>query len=59
MGSDHAWPLAQPDGTSGVSNHMPAILKRLNLETRTQIGVWAVIRGLYHPGEDDDREDRI
>jgi DNA-binding CsgD family transcriptional regulator len=30
-----------------VANHMEAILRRLNLRSRTQVGVWAVERGLY------------
>jgi DNA-binding CsgD family transcriptional regulator len=30
-----------------VANHMEAILRRLDLSSRTQVGVWAVERGLY------------
>jgi len=30
-----------------VANHVEAILRRLNLRSRTQAGVWAVERGLY------------
>lgn len=37
--------------TSGtVANHLEHILRRLNLRSRTQVGVWAVERGLYRAG---------
>jgi hypothetical protein len=30
-----------------VANHVEAILRRLNLKSRSQIAVWGVERGLY------------
>ena len=47
-----------------VANHMEAILRRLGLSSRTQVGVWAVERGLYRSAwraesdEADGSEDR-
>ncbi len=35
-----------------VANHMEGILRRLGLRSRTQVGVWAVERGLYRSGDD-------
>jgi DNA-binding CsgD family transcriptional regulator len=32
-----------------VANHVESILRRLSLRSRTQIGVWAVERGLFRP----------
>ena len=37
-----------------VANHIESILQRLDLKNRTQIGVWAVERGLYRSGRDDE-----
>ena len=37
-----------------VANHVEAILRRLDLRSRTQIGVWAVERGLYRSDTADD-----
>ena len=37
-----------------VANHMEAILRRLNLRSRTQVGVWAVERGLYRSDSDGE-----
>jgi DNA-binding CsgD family transcriptional regulator len=37
--------LVHTPGT--VANHMEGILRRLDLSSRTQVGVWAVERGLY------------
>jgi DNA-binding CsgD family transcriptional regulator len=36
--------------TGTAANHIEQILRRLNLRGRTQIGVWAVERGLYQSG---------
>jgi DNA-binding CsgD family transcriptional regulator len=43
-----------------VANHMEHILRRLNLRSRTQVGVWAVERGLYRSGDEggDDESGR-
>ena len=39
-----------------VANHIESILRRLALRSRTQIGVWAVERGLFRAdAEEDDR----
>jgi DNA-binding NarL/FixJ family response regulator len=35
-----------------VANHVQAILQRLNLRSRTQVGVWAVEIGLYRSDQD-------
>jgi DNA-binding CsgD family transcriptional regulator len=35
-----------------TANHVEGILRRLNLRGRTQIGVWAVERGLYRSDEE-------
>jgi adenylate kinase len=43
--------LVLVEGT--VANHVEAILNRLGVRNRTQIGVWAVERGLYHSGWTD------
>ena len=41
--------------TSGtVANHVEHILRRLDLRGRTQIGVWAVERGLYRSDREND-----
>jgi DNA-binding CsgD family transcriptional regulator len=37
-----------------AANHVEAILRRLNLRSRTQVGVWAVERGLYRSDAGDD-----
>jgi GAF domain-containing protein len=39
-----------------VANHCEAILRRLGLRNRTQIGVWAVEHGLYRSNGTDDFE---
>ena len=39
--------LVLTEGT--VANHVEHILRRLDLRSRTQVGVWAVERGLYRP----------
>jgi DNA-binding CsgD family transcriptional regulator len=51
--------LTITEGT--VANHIESILRRLNLESRTQIAVWAVERGLYSSAQQDDMDevDRI
>jgi len=36
-----------------VANHVEAILRRLQLSSRTQIAVWAVERGLYRSDQDE------
>jgi DNA-binding CsgD family transcriptional regulator len=36
-----------------VANHVENILRRLDLRSRTQIGVWAVERGLYRSDQDE------
>jgi hypothetical protein len=41
-----------------VANHMEAILRRLDLGSRTQVGIWAVERGLFRSDSDDDRQRR-
>jgi DNA-binding NarL/FixJ family response regulator len=38
-----------------VANHIEAILRRLDVRGRTQVGVWAVERGLYRSDSEDDR----
>lgn len=41
-----------------VANHVESILRRLGLQSRTQIAVWAVERGLYQSDQEgDERED--
>jgi DNA-binding CsgD family transcriptional regulator len=45
--------LTLSEGT--VANHIENILRRLKLQSRTQIAVWAIERGLYHA--DQDRAD--
>ena len=43
--------------TSGtVANHVEHILRRLDLRSRTQVGVWAVERGLYRSDTREDQE---
>jgi DNA-binding NarL/FixJ family response regulator len=37
-----------------VANHVEAILRRLDLRSRTQVGVWAVERGLFRSGSEDE-----
>jgi DNA-binding CsgD family transcriptional regulator len=37
-----------------VANHLEHILRRLDLRNRTQIAVWAVERGLYRSGQEQD-----
>jgi DNA-binding CsgD family transcriptional regulator len=44
--------LTLTEGT--VANHIEAILRRLDLESRTQIAVWAVERGLYSSADRDE-----
>jgi GAF domain-containing protein len=39
-----------------VANHIEAILRRLELRNRTQIGVWAVEHGLYRTDQPDESE---
>jgi GAF domain-containing protein len=41
-----------------VANHIEAILRRLGLRNRTQIGVWAVEHGLYRSDQPDE-SDRV
>ncbi len=36
-----------------VGNHIEHILRRLELRSRTQVGVWAVQHGLYRPGDEE------
>ena len=36
-----------------VANHVEAILRRLGVRSRTQIGVWAVERGLYRSAPEE------
>jgi DNA-binding CsgD family transcriptional regulator len=38
-----------------VANHIEAILRRLDVRSRTQVGVWAVERGLFRSDSEDDR----
>jgi two-component system OmpR family sensor kinase len=40
-----------------VANHVESILRRLNLQSRTQIAVWAVERGLYRSAHRDADQD--
>ena len=40
-----------------VANHMEAILRRLGLSSRTQVGVWAVERGLYRSDWDESADE--
>ena len=40
-----------------VANHVEHILRRLDLRSRTQVGVWAVERGLYRSDQRDDEPD--
>ncbi len=40
--------------TGTVANHIEAILKRLELRNRTQIGVWVVEHGLYRSDAPDE-----
>jgi DNA-binding CsgD family transcriptional regulator len=47
--------LVLTEGT--VANHIESILRRLDLATRTQIGVWAVERGLYRSDQNADEPD--
>ena len=37
-----------------VANHVEHILRRLGFRSRTQIATWAVERGLYRSGWDDE-----
>ena len=37
-----------------VENHVANILRKLGLRSRTQIAVWAVERGLYRSGDDEE-----
>jgi DNA-binding CsgD family transcriptional regulator len=46
--------LTLSEGT--VANHIENILRRLGLQSRTQIAVWAIERGLYRA--DQDRDDQ-
>jgi DNA-binding NarL/FixJ family response regulator len=36
-----------------VANHVEAILWRLDLRSRTQVGVWAVERGLFRSDSEE------
>jgi DNA-binding CsgD family transcriptional regulator len=47
--------LTITEGT--VANHVESILRRLNLESRTQVAVWAVECGLYRSAHRDADED--
>jgi len=38
--------------TPTIRNYIEQIMERLGFRSRTQIGVWAVAFGLYHPEED-------
>jgi len=44
--------LVLSEGT--VANHIEHILRRLGLQSRTQVAVWAVERGLYRSDQDVD-----
>jgi len=44
--------LVLSEGT--VANHIEHILRRLGLQSRTQVAVWAVERGLYRSDQDTD-----
>jgi two-component system OmpR family sensor kinase len=46
--------LTITEGT--VANHVESILRRLGLESRTQVAVWAVERGLYRSDHADEDE---
>ena len=37
--------------TGTAANHVEQILRRLGFRSRTQIGIWAAERGLYHPAD--------
>ena len=39
--------------TATVRGHIERIMERLGFASRTQIGVWAVMCGLYHPENDE------
>ena len=45
-----AYRLALVEGT--VANHIERILRKLELRTRTQVGVWATQHGLYRLGDE-------
>ena len=47
--------LVISEGT--VANHIEHILRRLGLQSRTQVAVWAVERGLYRSDQDVDEPD--
>jgi len=47
--------LVLSEGT--VANHIENILRRLHLQSRTQVAVWAVERGLYRSDQDVDEPD--
>jgi len=47
--------LVLSEGT--VANHIEHILRRLGLQSRTQVAVWAVERGLYRSDQDVDEPD--
>jgi len=49
--------LVLTEGT--VANHVEAILRRLGLRSRTQIGVWAVEHGLYRSDQEQDEGDEL
>jgi two-component system, OmpR family, sensor kinase len=38
-----------------VANHVEAILRRLDVRSRTRVGVWAFERGLFRPDSENDR----
>ena len=41
-----------------AANHIEHILRRLGLRSRTQIAVWAVERGLYRSGQEQENDTR-
>jgi len=47
--------LVISEGT--VANHIEHILRRLELQSRTQVAVWAVERGLYRSDQDADESE--
>jgi DNA-binding NarL/FixJ family response regulator len=47
--------LVLTEGT--VANHIEGILRRLGVQSRTQIAVWAVERGLYRSDQDEPADE--
>jgi two-component system OmpR family sensor kinase len=52
MNAEIAQKLTLAEGT--VANHIAHIMRKLGLQSRTQIAVWAVERGLFRSGVDAD-----